>query len=583
MRLLAEALFLSSLCLGLVTGGGLEGDSLPPTSQAESEPYRRLHPAYHIAAARGWINDPTGLFFFNGFYHVFYQANPSGAAIWGNISWAHVASADLAHWTRLPLALLPGPPGSPDEGGVFSGSVTVVDGLPRLLYTCASQRSRAFPGSYYQQQCAARPENASDPLLARWRKTGPLPRFDPPPGGSRYQFRDPGPGWRIPPSAPYRLLVGAQVGCRGAAALYRSPDFHNFTFEGLLAAQNASASLAAPFCKQYGDAAGGGADWETPALAPLQTLSSGGGGQSTLSALLYGDQISGRTPFGQSMVVLGVLSSNDTAAAFRPLAPARPIDGGDAYAAQTFAAADGARQLMLAWVAEGGGAAEALARGWAGVLTLPRVLRAAPRRGGAAPWLHQQPVEELRALRSPAAPTLDAPRILLYAGAPQLQLPLPPSPSAGRQREYEIGIDAAACAPLRLKASLLLTSTARGAAGPRTNVSLALDGAAGWGTLTVDRWRSGGPGDARPQASPFPLDALEEGPLRLRVFVDHSILEAFAGGLAAVASRVYPDEDADGGEWEAALEAEAACGAVGVAVRVWELASAFVDQAGSGS
>ena len=68
-----------------------------------SERYARLHPAYHVAPARNWMNDPVGIFYYLGLYHLFFQYNPGGSS-WGNISWAHVASADLATWRRLPLA-----------------------------------------------------------------------------------------------------------------------------------------------------------------------------------------------------------------------------------------------------------------------------------------------------------------------------------------------------------------------------------------------------------------------------------------------------------------------------------------------
>lgn len=56
-----------------------------------------------------------------------------GAAVWGAPAWGHVVSSDLAHWQRLPVALQPDT--VYDDDGVFSGSVTVVDGTPILLYT----------------------------------------------------------------------------------------------------------------------------------------------------------------------------------------------------------------------------------------------------------------------------------------------------------------------------------------------------------------------------------------------------------------------------------------------------------------
>lgn len=88
----------------------------PDTPQGRAEQYR---PQIHFTPARNWMNDPNGMVYVDGIYHLFYQYNPQGND-WGNMSWGHATSTDLIHWTELPVAL------TRDElGDVFSGSAVI--------------------------------------------------------------------------------------------------------------------------------------------------------------------------------------------------------------------------------------------------------------------------------------------------------------------------------------------------------------------------------------------------------------------------------------------------------------------------
>ena len=118
-----------------------------PTTQSErNEQYR---PQIHFTPAKNWINDPNGMVYLDGTYHLFYQYNPQGND-WGNMSWGHATSPDMLHWTEQSVAL------TRDElGDIFSGSA-VIDkdntagfgaGSMVALYTSASgaqQQSVAY-------------------------------------------------------------------------------------------------------------------------------------------------------------------------------------------------------------------------------------------------------------------------------------------------------------------------------------------------------------------------------------------------------------------------------------------------------
>lgn len=121
--------------------------------KAQSEINPRWYPRYHLAARAGWMNDPNGLVWFDGWYHVFYQHHPYSTK-WGPMHWGHARSKDLIHWEHLPVALAP--EGPADKDGCFSGSAVVDGDTLALIYT-----GHKFHGSadtddnLYQVQCLA--------------------------------------------------------------------------------------------------------------------------------------------------------------------------------------------------------------------------------------------------------------------------------------------------------------------------------------------------------------------------------------------------------------------------------------------
>lgn len=88
----------------------------PTTSMNNEQEYR---PEFHFTPQANWMNDPNGMFYFNGTYHLYFQYYPNDN-VWGPMHWGHATSQDLVHWKEQPIALYPD-----DMGYIFSGSAVV--------------------------------------------------------------------------------------------------------------------------------------------------------------------------------------------------------------------------------------------------------------------------------------------------------------------------------------------------------------------------------------------------------------------------------------------------------------------------
>lgn len=113
VTLVAEEVFDWNRGLDRVTQSDEMADAVTDDVSVYTEKYR---PQYHFSARRGWLNDPNGLLYYDGEYHLFFQSNPFSAR-GANKSWGHAVSTDLLHWTELPAALLPDRMGTIFSGG----------------------------------------------------------------------------------------------------------------------------------------------------------------------------------------------------------------------------------------------------------------------------------------------------------------------------------------------------------------------------------------------------------------------------------------------------------------------------------
>ena len=200
----------------------------------------RYRPRFHFTPAKNWMNDPNGLVYYKGEYHLFFQYNPD-ASQWGNISWGHAVSKDLVHWKQLPLAI----PHDEIEY-VFSGSAVVdvkntsgfgtKDNPPMVaIYTSALKQG---PG---QNQALAYSLDRG----RSWTKYGGNPVLD----LDNEEFRDPKVAWDAQTNSWRMAVVKAT---EHKVAFYSSPDLKSWTH-----------------LSDFGPQGAVGGVWECPDLFPL--------------------------------------------------------------------------------------------------------------------------------------------------------------------------------------------------------------------------------------------------------------------------------------------------------------------------
>ena len=193
-------------------------------------------PAYHLSPYVGWMNDPNGLSYYKGEYHLFYQYNPYDIQ-WDDMHWGHAVSRDLLHWRHLPAALAPDE--SYDTDGCWSGSALELDdGQHLLMYTGVRKVGGESPDTL-QVQCIALGDGEN---YRKIEQNPVLTADDLPWGLSPYNFRDPK-IWREEDGS-YRCIVGTcDSDDMATVLLYRSEDAMRWRFESVLAENDGSLGM----------------------------------------------------------------------------------------------------------------------------------------------------------------------------------------------------------------------------------------------------------------------------------------------------------------------------------------------------
>ena len=182
----------------------------PQRLQRVADPYR---PGYHYLPPANWMNDPNGLLFWKGRYHIFFQYNPDGA-FHGNIHWGHASSADLVHWDDHPIALAP-TAGGPDRDHCYSGAAFVNrDGIPTFIY-------HGVPDGI----CLA---TSRDDNLVHWEKHPANPIIPNPGPGDEFRIGGAPCAWVE--DGKYYALTGNSHGTPDTAYLYTSSDMAHWEY-----------------------------------------------------------------------------------------------------------------------------------------------------------------------------------------------------------------------------------------------------------------------------------------------------------------------------------------------------------------
>jgi len=479
---------------------------------AQTPDYKELYrPRFHFSPAINWTNDPNGLVYYKGEYHLFYQYNPFDK-VWGHMTWAHAVSKDLVHWQHLPIAI-------PEENGVmiFSGSCVadtnntsgfgVQKEAPPMvaIYTGHTDTNQSQYLAYSLDRGRTWTKYAGNPVLDLHKK----------------DFRDPKVFWYAPKKYWVMLLV---LPAEHKMQAWSSADLKSWSH-----------------LSDFGPAGDTSSIWECPDLswAPLVF------NQRQKKAVLLNSVQNTMQYFVGSFD--GVRFTNENPASV----VLRPDYGPDYYAAITYNQLPGLQApVTIGWANNWNYGKDIPTSPWRSAMSLPRRLFLKKVKDS---WvLVQQPIAALQSLREKELVSVQNE---LLGGTKAL-------PVQSLQLEAELAITPGATAITGIRL----------AAGNGHPIEIGYDAARKM--LYLDRSKTAHQSFSKAFAerSRFetPLEPAN-GVLRLHIFFDHSIVEVFAnGGEAVMTAQIFPGDTDNGIE----LFSNGANSRIS-SLKIWQMGSAW--------
>ncbi|MCB1120644.1 MAG: glycoside hydrolase family 32 protein [Verrucomicrobiae bacterium] len=462
-----------------------------PAQSTRNDPYR---PLFHYTPPSGWINDPNGLVYFKGVWHLGIQAG------WPR-TWGHATSTDLIHWKEQPTMLYP------DElGDMWSGSAAVdrfdttgfFSGKPGLVAAFTAWGPSDIEPKKQRVGLAFSRDDGNT-----WEKFSGNPVLE---DKSLLDFRDPKIFWHEP---THRWIAVVTVG--NAMRIYSAPDLKNWRRESTFAENMLEETVA----------------WECPDLFPITTGGSRPVTKWVLLASYVSQKIFSKPPvFGACREVYFI--GDFDGKTFHPdPGSEQPLKCayGDTYATVTWndvPASDG-RRVAIGWMNHWGYAKLVPTESWQGALTLPRILTLKKEKDGGF-RLRQNPTKELTALRGKGT---ELKRIKLKSGTHSLK------GLAADTGELIATFDIGAASEVGLKVRQ----------GTGNETLIGYDAISN--EIFIDRSRSGIVDfhEHFKDRLTAPLET-SHGRLKLQVILDKSSVEVFAeDGAVYLAAVIFPDEE----------------------------------------